>query len=55
MKLLMHTHELNIAKEQDKWLLEREKNEAVIKEGYTRKYGVLQKAMYALSFPAIQK
>ena len=52
----MHTHELNIAKEQDKWLLQREKNEAaVIKERYTRKYGVLQKAMYALRFPAVQK
>ena len=24
MKLLIHTHELNIAKEQDKWLLERD-------------------------------
>ena len=24
MKLLIHIHELNIAKEQDKWLLERD-------------------------------
>ena len=26
MKLLIHTHELNIAKEQDKWLFERDQN-----------------------------
>ena len=46
MKLLLHTHELNVAKEQDKRLLERnQKKIAVIEESYKRKYRVLQKAM----------
>ena len=43
MKLLIHTHELNIAKEQDKRLLEKIKI-AVTEESYKRKYRVLQKA-----------
>ena len=45
-KLLIHTHELNVAKEQDKWLLERTRKKiVVIEESYKRKYRVLQKAM----------
>ena len=45
-KLLIHTHELNIVKEQDQRLLERTRKKiAVIEESYKRKYRVLQKAM----------
>ena len=49
MKLLIYTHELNIAKEQDKRLLERNQKKdssyTCIEESYKRKYRVLQKAM----------
>ena len=46
MKLVIHNHELNIANEQDKRLLERnQKKDSSFRRSYKRKYGVLQKAM----------
>ena len=45
MKFLLHTHELNVAKEHDKRLLERNQKKVSSYRRKLRKYRVLQKAM----------